>query len=112
MIFLLQLDLYKFVLVTKNREVFLHNACVVCPPLATYVKNCYSLPSRLFIIGDSELKSSEGTTQGDPIAMAIYAVAVIPLMMMILDITNDLPDKKRKWSRTLMTFLLVALCVT
>ena len=60
-----------------NRNVFLHNINVICPAIAIYVNNCYSLPSRLFIIGGCEIKSSEGTTQGDPIAMAVYAIAII-----------------------------------
>ena len=79
-----------------NRNVFLHNVAVVCPAISIYVKNCYTNPSRLFIIGGHELTSSEGTTQGDPIAMAIYSIAVIPLMLMVLEITNKLPDKKTK----------------
>ena len=48
----------------------------------------------MFIIGGHEIASSKGTTQGDPIAMAIYAIAVIPLMLMVLEETNQLPDKR------------------
>ena len=81
---------------SANRSVFLHNISIVCPTVATYVKNCYSQPSRLFIIGGCELKSSEGTTQGYPIAMAIYAIAIIPLMLMVLDVSDKLPDKRTK----------------
>ena len=62
-----------------NRKDFLHNIDVVCPLINTYVQNCYTLPSRLFIIGGTEIKSSEGTTQGDPVARPVYALAVIPL---------------------------------
>ena len=61
-----------------NRNVFLHNVTVVCPAISTDVRNCYSIPSRLFVIGGFEIKSCEGTTQGDPIAMAVYAIAIIP----------------------------------
>ena len=43
-------------------------------------KYIYGAPIRLFITGEGELASTEGTTQGDPIAMAIYALAVTPLI--------------------------------
>jgi len=78
-----------------NREAFLHNVEIICPAIAVYVKNCYSIPSRLFVVGGYELKSSEGTTQGDPIAMAIYAIAIIPLLLMIMEIvTPKAPSTK------------------
>ena len=35
-----------------NRQVFLHNICIICPRIDTYVRNCYILPSRLFIVGE------------------------------------------------------------
>ena len=44
-----------------DRKLFLHNVSVICPEIAVFVRNCYALPSRLFIIGGSELKSCEGT---------------------------------------------------
>ena len=64
-----------------NRAAFLHNIKIICPTLSTFVKNCYQFNSRLFVIGGAELESSEGTTQGDPIAMLIYAIAIIPLIL-------------------------------
>ena len=81
---------------TVNRNVFLHNIKVICPPLATFVHNCYALPSRLFVIGGTEIKSSEGTTQGDPASMAIYAIAIIPLILMLLEIS--LPVKSAAYA--------------
>ena len=69
-----------------NRNVFLHNVDVICPSVARYVKNCYSVNSRLFITGGGEIQSMEGTTQGDPAAMVIYAIAIIPLILMLLEI--------------------------
>ena len=63
-----------------NRAAALHNIRVLCPPLATYAINTYRQPARLFITGGSELKSAEGTTQGDPLAMAIYAISLQPLI--------------------------------
>ena len=45
-----------------DRKLFLHNVSVIRPEITVFVRNCYALPSRLFIIGGSELKSCEGTT--------------------------------------------------
>ena len=71
-----------------NIKVFLHNINVVCPSISIYLENCYTLPSSLFIIGRTEIQSSDETTQGDPVAMSIDALSVIPLMLMALEITN------------------------
>ena len=64
-----------------NRNAFIHNVKVIGPSLATFIQNCYQYQARLFVIGGAELKSMEGTTQGDPIAMFIYAIAIIPLIL-------------------------------
>ena len=78
-----------------NRNVFLHNVTIIYPAIAVYVKNCYSLHSRQFIIGGNEIRSCEGTTQGDPIAMAVYAIAIIPMILMIVDITSKTDDSTK-----------------
>ena len=79
-----------------NRKVFLYSINAVCPLISIYVQNCYTLPSSLFIIGCTEVQSSKGTTQGDPVAIPIYALSVIPLMLIVLEITNTKtnPDAK------------------
>ena len=64
-----------------NRKAFLHKNNIVCPLTSIYVQNCYALPSCLLINGGAEIKSSEGTRQGDPVAMSIYALSVILLML-------------------------------
>ena len=79
-----------------NCQVSQHNICIIWPPMATYVRNCYTLPSRLFIIGGTEIRSSEGTTQGDPTATSIYAIAIIPLVLMIVKIMSTSPDNTSK----------------
>ena len=79
-----------------NRQVFLHNICIIYPPIAIYVRNYYTLPSRLFIVGGTEIPSSEGTTQRDPTAMSIYAIAIIPLILMIMEIMSTSPDNTSK----------------
>ena len=58
----------------------MRNIKYICPPIATFVRNCYNAPARLFVLGGKELLSCEGTTQGDPIAMAIYGIALKPLL--------------------------------
>ena len=62
-----------------NRMVALHNIRRICPPIATILINSYRSPTELFVDGDVIL-SQEGTTQGDPLAMAMYGLATIPLI--------------------------------
>ena len=52
--------------------------------MATVLINTYRADVPLYIDG-KHLFSSEGTTQGDPLAMAIYAISVIPLIDAIRD---------------------------
>ena len=66
-----------------NRKALLHNIGYLCAPMATYIKNCYQKPSRLFIAGGKELKSAEGTTQGDLTAMPAYGIGILPFLAMI-----------------------------
>ena len=63
-----------------NRAVALHNIQYICPSLSTTLTNCYRVPARLFVTGGMELSSSEGTTQGCPLSMAMYALSVVPLI--------------------------------
>ena len=63
-----------------NRASALHNVAVLCPTLAIYVTNTYRAPARHFVTGGKELKSAEGTTQGDPLAMSFYAISFEPLI--------------------------------
>ena len=62
-----------------NRNVALHNVQYTCPELSTVLHNTYREPSDLYIDGEAIL-SQEGTTQGDPLAMPMYALATIPLI--------------------------------
>ena len=58
-----------------NRAAALHNTRVLCPSIATYVINTYKEPARLFVTGGKEIKFTEATTLGDPIAMSLYAIS-------------------------------------
>ena len=71
-----------------NRAATLHNISILCPTIATFVIDTYRLPVRIFVTGGQELKSSEGTTQGDPLSMSIYGISLIPLMLALLNTSN------------------------
>ena len=62
-----------------NRKVALLNIQKKCPPLAKVLINTYRHSPQLFIDGEV-LLSQEGTNQGDPLAMAMYATATLPLI--------------------------------
>ena len=65
-----------------NRESALRNVQILCPSLAPILINTYRNFSQLFIDGD-HLLSSEGTTQGDPLAMVMYAIGILPLIQRV-----------------------------
>ena len=79
-----------------NRNVFLHNVKVICPSISKFVENCYQAPSRLFVVDGVELLSAEGTTQGDPIAMMIYAITIIPLILRTVEALSNSNTKDTK----------------
>jgi len=58
------------------REEALRTADRRCPAIATALRNVYGHPSDLCLDG---LQSLEGTTQGCPLGMAMFAIASIPL---------------------------------
>ena len=61
-----------------NRQAALRNIHQLCPALSKVLTNTYREDVQLFIDGEV-LLSQEGTTQGDPLAMAMYAIAITPL---------------------------------
>ena len=62
-----------------NREVALRNIQHLCPSLSVVVINTYREDIDLFVDG-ATLLSTEGTTQGDPLAMAMYGIGILPLI--------------------------------
>ena len=71
-----------------NRHAALLNMFQLCPPLATILTNTYRSPSHLFIDGTS-LLSREGTTQGDPLAMPMYAISVVPVIRQLMGMARQ-----------------------
>ena len=55
-----------------NHHVSLANIQTVCPILAPVLINTYISPGLLFAVHFSR----EGTTQGDPLGMAMYAIGM------------------------------------
>ncbi len=72
-----------------NRSSALLNIKRLCPAFATILINTYRNPIDLFVDGNV-LHSDEGTTQGDPLAMQMYALATIPLIKNLNDNFNDI----------------------
>ena len=67
---------------------------MIYPAISTLLNNTYQIPVRLFITGGEEIESSEGITQGDPLAMAMYALAVTPFIQRL---RSDEPSVKQVW---------------
>ena len=65
-----------------NRQVALRNIQFLCPPISTLLINCYRGNTLLFV-GGEVLLSQEGTTQGDLLAMAMFALASVPLIQKV-----------------------------
>ena len=70
-----------------NRQAALRNIHQLCPALSKVLTNTYREDVQLFIDGEV-LLSQEGTTQGDPLAMAMYAIAITPLIHRLEDRVN------------------------
>ena len=62
-----------------NRGVAIRNLEKTCHPFYTLVTSMYRDPSRLYSDGDF-IMSNEGTTQGDTLAMPIFAVSSVPII--------------------------------
>ena len=77
-----------------NREAALHNVGRLRPAMRGVIENTYSSAIRLFVSGGGELASVEGTCQGNPLAMALYAVAISP---MIQRLQHAFPSVNQSW---------------
>ena len=72
-----------------NRSTMLENIRRSCPIAYVYAFNCYATQARLFVVGGKEIKSREGTTQGDPPSMAFYALGLMPLLWSLSDSARE-----------------------
>ena len=64
-----------------NLEAALLNAGREWPRGSTFFFNSYQSPSELFFQGSNEsLFSYEGTTQGDPLSILLYGMALMPMI--------------------------------
>ena len=79
-----------------NRKVSLENIRL-CPPMYTYIHNSYNTPAKLYLENCDHILSQEGVTQGDNVAMAMYALSTRPLIQALSKETaND--EVKQVWS--------------
>ena len=74
-----------------NRDLALKNIEQWCRSLYMTISNSYREPTDLFINGRC-IKSQEGTTHSDPLAMKMYGIAKLPLMERVREI-----DVMQKW---------------
>ena len=68
-----------------NRKAALHSISIICPSLAQALINTYRAPVRLFITGSGKITFTKGTTQGNPLVMAMYALTITPLIVQLRD---------------------------
>ncbi len=72
-----------------NRSATMHNVRILCPSLSIFLINIYRMPSRLFVTNGGEIRSCEGTTQGDPLGMPMYALGLLPLVSFLWDMIRQ-----------------------
>ena len=71
-----------------NRQVALMNIASICPAFSRILMNTYRNNATLFVGGETIL-SQEGTTQGDPLAMAMYALALVPMITQLSNVAKQ-----------------------
>ena len=62
--------------------------------LSMVLHNTCSAPTQIFVTGQVEISSCEGATQGYPLSMSMYALAMMPL---IRKLHSTVPDASRVW---------------
>ena len=72
-----------------NRNEFLHNVEIICPPITLYLKKCYSLSTQLRNISGGKTQLMEGKTQGYLAAIKIHTIVytIIRIVLMLVEKT-------------------------
>ena len=73
----------------QNRNAALLNIKSICPSLSKILINTYRNSANLYVDGET-IQSNEGTTQGDPLAMAMYSVAIMPLIKQLNGVVKQI----------------------
>ena len=63
-----------------NCQQALHDISILYPALSMILYSTNGVANHLFVTGQGEISSREGTTQGYPLAMSMYALATVPLI--------------------------------
>ena len=65
-----------------NREIALNNVEILCPALHHALVNSFKHSTNLYV-KNTVLTSTEGSTQGEPLAMAMYGIAITLLIELL-----------------------------
>ena len=72
-----------------NRQLALTSISTLCPVFSRVLINTYRSDAKLFVGGETIL-SQEGTNQGDPLAMAMYALALVPMIAKLSNVVKQI----------------------
>ena len=85
---------------TIKRKVLLQNTAYLCLDFAVFIYNCYVISAWFLVIGGKEIGSCAETNQGDPTAIATYAIGLTPL----LNDHQSIRSSTKNMLRSLMTY--------
>lgn len=77
-----------------NRKASLTNIERLCPPLYRFLNNTYKEPAKLHLGDGTYIMSEEGATQGDPLAMPMYAISTCNI---INSLKENVPAASQVW---------------
>ena len=78
-----------------NRANALKNIQSLCPPFYNFLNNTYKSPSKMYVSNSEEvILSQEGTTQGDPDAMHMYAISTRPIIDQLHEVCDTSVTKQ------------------